>query len=90
VTLGLALMRAGVGPGRMAKRVVLGMISWQLRFREKKVHKRRLCAPSRAFSTDRDGGRGFRGGSAASSVREVRDTSNRTRFGIRLVDPLLH
>ena len=76
----------------MAKRVVLGMNSWQTRVfvSKKEVDKKRFCAPSRAFSTDRDGGSGFRGGSAASSVREVRDTFNRTRFGIRLVDPLLH
>ena len=76
----------------MAKRVVLGMISWQTRVfvSKKEVDKKRLCASSRAFSTDRDGGSGFRGGSAASSVREVRDTVSRTRFGIRLVDLLLH
>jgi hypothetical protein len=55
--------------GRVAKRVVLGMISWQSRVfaSKKEVDKKRLCAPSRAFSTDRDGGSGFRGGSAASA-----------------------
>ena len=43
--------------GRVAKRVVLGMISWQARvFVSKKVvDKKRLCAPFRAFSTVRDG-----------------------------------
>ncbi len=76
----------------MAKRVVLGMNSWQTRVfvSKKEVDKKRHCASSRAFSTERDGGSGFRGGSAASSVREVRDTVSRTRFGIRLVDLLLH
>ena len=41
---------------RVAKSVVLGMISWQTRVfvSKKEVVKKRYCAPSRAFSTDRD------------------------------------
>ena len=42
---------------RVAKRVVLGMNSWQNRVfvSKKEVDKKRLCASFRAFSTDRDG-----------------------------------
>ena len=56
------------------------------RFREqKRGGQKRLL---RAFSNDVNGGSGFRGGSAASSVREVRGGPNRMRFGIRLVSLL--
>ena len=50
--------------------------------------KTSLKAPSRAASSDNGPRSWSRHRSAASSVREVRDSLTRTRFGIRLVDPL--
>ena len=75
---------------RVAKRVVLGMFTWQIRVRvsKKEVTESAISSHFQRPLLFVHGVGTRRCGSAASSVREVRGGPNRMRFGIRLVSLL--